>query len=602
MDQKSLKQILSSSDTYGGTKIYIQAVQQQQPDIIKICSEVVISILQDQQGPHLPKFYSLKFINELLELQEYDWIDLTQKKILPILEEFAVFKKESQDDERGKHLFFQNISQKKKYEQFKELEYTGSIFFRYTLESIWVWSKWFPIDTAVGKLSLFKIAQERLSILKVKFPLISYFNKNQVINHIQIQRPPKEMLEECRVVIKEHLEDDTNTDLKNFQNILNKVYFTEKNHSLHSTQTYPQIWKQSVEMMKQGKMGEDVQIKLRTAQISIMQKKFFQATQNLKKSKVALQQQVINFSTVLSEKEKLLTEINSHIMEKDALQNQIFQLQKKQQEYQKENEDLRIQINQLKLQSDTTEIKQISPITSNNFNEQFYRSKDIERQLQKKDVEIKRLSEQVQHYKDFINQMNGNFDHLQKQQEETEMERFKLHQENIQSQLKQEELQNQIGLLKQSNARLNEIIKQLQSQNNQQYEEHLQSLEKNSIYIQQLIQEQTESGNQTKNVQFQEMQEKIQSQNIEIENLKKLLEENFKIQANTSTKQQFYGKKLEKGFYNDSIKNSTLQKSDQNQVEDYGWGYNKNQLGPLYNSQQHQENKKIMENFQQKKN
>lgn len=46
-----------------------------------------------------------QFINELLELQEYEWIEITQKNILPILEEYAMFKKESQDDERGKYIF-----------------------------------------------------------------------------------------------------------------------------------------------------------------------------------------------------------------------------------------------------------------------------------------------------------------------------------------------------------------------------------------------------------------------------------------------------------------------------------------------------------------
>ncbi|CAD8139440.1 unnamed protein product [Paramecium octaurelia] len=599
MDQQSLKQILSSSNTYSGTKKYFEAIQQQQQDIIQMCSAVVISILQDQQGAHLSKFYSLKFINELLELQEYDWIDLTQKKILPILEEYAVFKKESQDDERGKYLFIQNTSQKKKYEQVKELEYAGSIFFRYLLESIWVWSKWFPLDTVAGKLSLFKIAQERLSLQKVKFPQISYFNKSQVINHMQIQRPPKEMLEECRLLIKEHLEDNSNTDLQSFQKILNKIYFTDKKHYLQSLKSYPQVWKETVELMKQGKMGQDVQIKLRTAQVSIMQKKFFQATQNLKKSKVALQQQVFNFSTVLSEKEQLLTEINNHILEKDLLKNQISQLQKQNDGNLKENEDLRLQLSQLKLKFDTTEVQQEAPTLSNTFNDQFQRSKDLERQLQKKDIEIKRLTEQVQHYKSFISQMNGNLDQLQKLQEQTEMERFQLHQENLKSNLKQEELQNQIGLLKQSNNRLNEIIKQLQTQNNQQYEEYLQSLEKNSIYIQKLISDQSESPNlkQKQNEQVKELEHQIQRQKQEIENLKQQLDDNQKsgMQYNNQTKQQYFSQKNERGLNS----TSTLYKNFQH-PDDVEQEYNQVQIKPTNTYQKSFENK-IFQGFQQKK-
>ena len=43
-----------------------------------------------------------------------------------------------------------------------EMSRIGNSFFRLTLENIWVWSKWFPIDPDTQTLSSYKICYLRL--------------------------------------------------------------------------------------------------------------------------------------------------------------------------------------------------------------------------------------------------------------------------------------------------------------------------------------------------------------------------------------------------------------------------------------------------------
>lgn len=60
------------------------------------------------------------------------------------------------DKDRGK-TYFTKGKQKD-----KELENIGDQLFRLTLECIWVWSKWFPVDPDTVKLSAFRITVEKL--------------------------------------------------------------------------------------------------------------------------------------------------------------------------------------------------------------------------------------------------------------------------------------------------------------------------------------------------------------------------------------------------------------------------------------------------------
>ncbi|CAD8067177.1 unnamed protein product [Paramecium primaurelia] len=522
MDYESLKKVLSSNNTYIGVKQYLEAVQQQRMDIMKVCADVIINILNDQQGPHYPKFLCLKFINELLELQEYEWIELTQKNILPILEEYAMFKKESQDDERGKQLFLLSSTSKKKYEQMKELEQVGQIFHRYTLESIWVWSKWFPIDTVIGKLSLYKIAQERLSIMNVKFPTISYFTFEKVINYQQIQRPPKELLQECTQVIKEHIQDGQKTDLTLFQSILTKTYYTNQKHNLQSIKTYPQIWKDALDLMKQGKLGIEISNKLKSTSINQMGRKFLQASKALSKSRGAFSDQIFNFTQVLSEKEKLLSEINAHIMEKEQINNQLYQEKQKNQELKQEIERLKQQINQKQIlnnQQNTSQFNQINTIS------QQESLKEQDKLIQKRDLEIKRLQELNQHYEEVIKQLKNNINHLQNVHDLRDMEVFKLQQQKINLELKCEEVQNQLITAQQQIKRQYETIKQLQEQLNQLNEQSLINYEKQSNQIQKLLNDYAALGqnNQLLKDQNENHKLEIELHKNKIENLKECL-------------------------------------------------------------------------------
>ncbi|CAK86180.1 unnamed protein product (macronuclear) [Paramecium tetraurelia] len=522
MDYESLTKILSSNSTYIGVKQYLEAVQQQRMDVMKVCADVIINYLSDQQGPHYPKFLCLKFINELLELQEYEWIEITQKNILPILEDYAMFKKESKDDERGKMLFLQSTTSKKKYEQIKELEQVGLNFHRYTLESIWVWSKWFPIDTVAGKLSLYKIAQERLSIMNVKFPIISYFTFEKIINYQQIQRPPKEMLEECASVIKEHIQDGQKTDLPLVQSILTKTYYTQTKHNLQTTKTYPQIWKNALDLMKQGKLGIEISNKLKSTSIVQMERKLLQESKYLGKSRGAFSNQIFNFTQIISEKEKLLSEINAHIMEKEQINNQLFEQRQKNQELKQEIERLKQQVNQKQILNNQHTTNQFNQTTASSQQESL---KEQDKLLLKRDLEIKKLSDINQHYEDVIKQLKNNINHLQQVHDLRDMEVFKLQQHKIDQELKFEEVQNQLITAQQQIKRQGETIKQFQQQLNQLNEQSLVNYEKQSNQIQKAQNDYAALGiiNQQLKDENEQHKLEIELHKNEIENLKECL-------------------------------------------------------------------------------
>ncbi|CAD8081000.1 unnamed protein product [Paramecium sonneborni] len=531
MDYESLKKILSSNNTYNGVKEYMEAVQQQRMDIITLCADVIINILTDnQQGSHYSKFLCLKFINELFELQEYEWIEMAQKRILPILEDFAMFRKESQDDERGKQLFLQQSM--KKYEQIKELEQVGYIFHRYTLESIWVWSKWFPLDTAIGKLSLYKIAQERLSIMKVKFPCLSYFTIKQVINHQQIQRPPKELLQECTLLIKEHLQDALKTDLSAFQSSLIKTYFTNTNHNLQSIKTYPQIFKNALDLIKQGKLGTEIQNKIKSAQINQMGKKLLQATKNLKQSRGAFSESIFGFTQIIGEKEKLLSEISAHIIEKDQLNNQLFNQKQKNQELIQEIERLKQSIAQQQIlnnQQSTNSFYQLN----NTQNQEFLKGQD--KLIQKKDQEIKKLKDLNQNYQEIIEQLKNSLDLVQNMHYQNDIERFELQQKKIELELKCDELQSQLQIAQKQIERQTENIKQLQQSMIKLNQECLINYDKQSSQIQQLLNDYAALAQIT-----QQLKDQNEQQKLEIE-LHKNEKENLKQQILKITKQHDLG-------------------------------------------------------------
>jgi hypothetical protein len=70
------------------------------------------------------------------------------------MEKVALFDRKNSDPERGRHFFTQDDDE--------DLGRIGNSFFRLVLECLWVWAKWFPIDPDTNRMSLYKIAVQRL--------------------------------------------------------------------------------------------------------------------------------------------------------------------------------------------------------------------------------------------------------------------------------------------------------------------------------------------------------------------------------------------------------------------------------------------------------
>ncbi|CAD8158085.1 unnamed protein product [Paramecium pentaurelia] len=173
---------------------------------IKIVQQSLAAFLIDQDESPILRLLALKFNKELAETFNEDYIHLMQKIVLPKMEQIALFKKESQDNDRGK-LFF--LDKQKPHQGNKELQALGDQFFRVTLECIRIWGRWFPLDKQHHRLSLYRVAYERLYKIGVHFPEIQYFDLHQVHSNLPSTFPPLSMVQQLKRVMSIHLRSTT---------------------------------------------------------------------------------------------------------------------------------------------------------------------------------------------------------------------------------------------------------------------------------------------------------------------------------------------------------------------------------------------------------
>ena len=114
----------------------------------------------------------------------------TQHEILPEYEKLANLYMAKNVDESE-----QIFAKQKSVEDYKKI---GSSFMNLILESIFVWSRWFPIDPDTKQFTEYKIAYERLILLKVRFPMINYFQFQLVKFNMPEEMIPKVMLRQMK--------------------------------------------------------------------------------------------------------------------------------------------------------------------------------------------------------------------------------------------------------------------------------------------------------------------------------------------------------------------------------------------------------------------
>ncbi|CAD8159487.1 unnamed protein product [Paramecium pentaurelia] len=204
--QNQLRSYLSSYETYPyvkdiklrvlfGDKFYSKQVQQ-----------CLANFLIDNDESPILRLLTLKFNKELAETFNEDYIHLMQKIVLPKMEQIALFQIESKDFDRGKLYFLGN---QKPHQGNKELQTIGDQFLRVTLECIRIWGRWFPLDNIHHRLSLYRVAYERLFNLGVQFPEIQYFDHNQVHTNLPSTFPPLSMMMQLKSFLSQNAKSST---------------------------------------------------------------------------------------------------------------------------------------------------------------------------------------------------------------------------------------------------------------------------------------------------------------------------------------------------------------------------------------------------------
>ena len=130
-----------------------------------------------------------------IELFNDEFILEVKKEILPIYEQIAYSNKGDNED-RGKSIFLKGKLKD------NELETIGNSFLRLVLESIFVWSKWFPVNPETKQISKFRITYEKCLVFKVKFPTVIYFKVDTIISNMPEEMVPKVMLRQMRANLK----------------------------------------------------------------------------------------------------------------------------------------------------------------------------------------------------------------------------------------------------------------------------------------------------------------------------------------------------------------------------------------------------------------
>ncbi|CAD8078270.1 unnamed protein product [Paramecium sonneborni] len=300
--QNQLRSYLSSYEAYPyvrDLKLRVLYVQQ-----------CLACFLVDSEESPILRLLALKLNKELSETFNEDYIHLMQKIVLPKMEQIALFEIDSKDYDRGKLYFLRN---QKPHQGNKELQTLGVQFLRVTLECIRIWGRWFPLDKIHHRLSLYRVAYERLYNLGVLFPEIQYFDLNQVHLNLPFTFPPLSMMMQLKSFLSEHSRASTKEICKYLESNLPQEY--------HQTQysSYAELFQTIVKkhIIKKHKQA-------RLANLFLERDPQFQEIQEIEEHEEWTQLQRLQI-----ENQQLSYLNNMHQQKMQELQKQIIETQNK---------------------------------------------------------------------------------------------------------------------------------------------------------------------------------------------------------------------------------------------------------------------------------
>lgn len=132
--------IFSNSNSFKQLKSsYISKIVEGNPKNILTISLSLKKIFESQSIKPESRLLALYFLKEAIDCNIGDFLIYVKKLLYPLLLKDAKFKKDVQDDDRGKYFFSSDPD--------KTLKVKGNSYLRYLLECIEVWSKWYKNDT-----------------------------------------------------------------------------------------------------------------------------------------------------------------------------------------------------------------------------------------------------------------------------------------------------------------------------------------------------------------------------------------------------------------------------------------------------------------------
>ncbi|KAM3139515.1 hypothetical protein pb186bvf_008351 [Paramecium bursaria] len=522
---------------------------------IKMISKIIEANLAEEGVPPVIKFISLKFVSDLIDTGNHIWIVEVAQQILPHMEKVAVFKKESDDEDRGRFLFFDLKKSIKSYEIMSEYQMIGNSYLRLTLECIQLWALYFPFDKVQPgefQLSLYRILLQRLTLQKVPFMPIKYFKLEECKFRVSIQRPSIAMLSESRDLIKQAIEKGEAMTLKNIQYELKQRFYRQpKPKKGQESQiipqkienvnfiTIPQLFKRSLEAMVRGEFGDQVKFRIIGSRMKALEIKLLEQS----KQKKFVNQHNININNIINDKEKLLQEINKGTQIQKSLNENITNLMK-------ENDQQKLEIQQLNAQLintqqeldkalknlgvhlDASNIKGQNVDTSQNFNKISKR----------KDLQIQRLEEQIQYQQQIITSQNESIDKLNSHRVQADDELFSLQQQNSQVKIELQNQQKSNNILQQQVSRLQEQVSHYKELVSQQKSEHMrqQSELQEQLQIQTINFKEVQISKLMTDEELRSVQETLQYTLKENSTLKDQIKKIQQFQDKIKTQQNFF--------------------------------------------------------------
>ncbi|CAD8182883.1 unnamed protein product [Paramecium octaurelia] len=165
--------LLRKKETYQNVKPYIRRLSNKDQTVYKpICHAIILGLSTKE---HVTNLFAARLGMDTVEKKNTDFNQMFSELCLPYFEKIAEFRKEDQDENRGKYYYSQTPNK-------EEISYGNSLL-KITLECLEAWAKLYPCQSDQLTQSAFFKTYTRLLEKKVKFPDQYYYIKKEMVDN-----------------------------------------------------------------------------------------------------------------------------------------------------------------------------------------------------------------------------------------------------------------------------------------------------------------------------------------------------------------------------------------------------------------------------------